>query len=45
MKDESKSTEKELREVRQERDRSQAELVTVKAERDEYRTKYKALLS
>ncbi len=44
MKDELKSTEKELREVRQERDRSQAEVVTVKAERDEYRTKYEALL-
>src|SRR5271157_2078883 len=44
MKDELKSTENELREVRQERDRSQAEVVTVKAERDEYRTKYEALL-
>ena len=41
MKDELKSTENELREVRQERDRSQAEVVTVKAERDEYRTKYR----
>ncbi len=44
MKDELKSTENELREVRQERDRSQAEVVTVKAERDEYRTKCEALL-